>query len=43
MNVCVLLLSVDEAPMIADHVRTYSPSTRARMSEHDRRLQFRNR
>ena len=27
---------------VAEHVRTYSPSTRGQMSEADRRLQFRN-
>ena len=32
-----------EPAALAEHVRTYSPSTRARMSEPDRRLQFRNR
>lgn len=35
--------SVYEPRAVAHHVRTYSPSTRARMSEADRRLQFRNR
>lgn len=34
---------VYEPGAVARHVRTYSPSTRARMSERDRRLQFRNR
>lgn len=32
-----------EPAALARHVRTYSPSTRARMSESARRLQFRNR
>jgi GT2 family glycosyltransferase len=32
-----------EPRAVAYHVRTYSPSTRARMSEQARRLQFRNR
>jgi GT2 family glycosyltransferase len=32
-----------EPAAIATHVRTYSPSTRAEMPEHARRLQFRNR
>ena len=35
--------SVYEPGAVADHVRTYSPSTRAQMSEPARRLQFRNR
>jgi GT2 family glycosyltransferase len=35
--------SVYEPRALADHVRTYSPSTRPRMSEQARRLQFRNR
>jgi GT2 family glycosyltransferase len=35
--------TVYEPAATAEHVRTYSPSTRARMSEADRRLQFRNR
>jgi len=35
--------SVYEPGAVAHHVRSYSPSTRAQMSEHDRRLQFRNR
>ncbi len=35
--------TVYEPAAVAEHVRTYSPSTRARMSEADRRLQFRNR
>ncbi len=35
--------SVYEPGAVADHVRTYSPSTRAQMSEAARRLQFRNR
>jgi GT2 family glycosyltransferase len=35
--------SVYEPTAVADHVRTYSPSTRAQMSEAARRLQFRNR
>lgn len=34
---------VYEPAAVAEHMRTYSPSTRARMSEADRRLQFRNR
>jgi GT2 family glycosyltransferase len=34
---------VYEPAAVAEHVRTYSPTTRARMSESDRRLQFRNR
>jgi GT2 family glycosyltransferase len=34
---------VYEPGAVAEHVRTYSPSTRARMSERARRLQFRNR
>ena len=32
-----------EPRAVAEHIRTYSPSTRARMSEQARRLQFRNR
>ena len=32
-----------EPTALAWHVRHYSPSTRAQVSEHDRRLQFRNR
>jgi GT2 family glycosyltransferase len=32
-----------EPRSVAEHIRTYSPSTRARMSEQARRLQFRNR
>jgi GT2 family glycosyltransferase len=35
--------SVYEPSAVAEHVRTYSPSTRAQMSEAARRLQFRNR
>jgi GT2 family glycosyltransferase len=35
--------TVYEPAAVAGHVRTYSPSTRAQMSEADRRLQFRNR
>ena len=35
--------SVYEPGAVAEHVRTYSPSTRGQMSEPDRRLQFRNR
>ncbi len=35
--------SVYEPRAQAEHVRTYSPSTRSRMSERARRLQFRNR
>jgi GT2 family glycosyltransferase len=35
--------TVYEPAAVAEHVRTYSPSTRAQMSEADRRLQFRNR
>lgn len=35
--------AVYEPSAVAEHVRTYSPSTRAQMSEADRRLQFRNR
>jgi GT2 family glycosyltransferase len=35
--------SVYEPAAVAEHVRTYSPSTRAQMSRSDRRLQFRNR
>jgi GT2 family glycosyltransferase len=34
---------VYEPQAVAYHVRTYSPSTRAQMSEHARRMQFRNR
>jgi GT2 family glycosyltransferase len=34
---------VYEPTAVADHVRSYSPSTRAQMSEAARRLQFRNR
>jgi GT2 family glycosyltransferase len=34
---------VYEPGAVAEHVRTYSPSTRAQMSEAARRLQFRNR
>jgi GT2 family glycosyltransferase len=34
---------VYEPAAVARHIRTYSPSTRARMSEDARRLQFRNR
>jgi GT2 family glycosyltransferase len=32
-----------EPRAVAEHIRTYSPSTRPRMSERSRRLQFRNR
>jgi GT2 family glycosyltransferase len=32
-----------EPAAVADHVRTYSPSTRAQVSERDRQIQFRNR
>jgi GT2 family glycosyltransferase len=32
-----------EPRAVAEHIRTYSPSTRSRMSERSRRLQFRNR
>jgi GT2 family glycosyltransferase len=35
--------SVYEPRAVADHVRTYSPSTRSQMSKAARRLQFRNR
>lgn len=35
--------SVYEPAAVAEHVRTYSPSTRAQISEDHRRLQFRNR
>jgi GT2 family glycosyltransferase len=35
--------SVYEPAAVAEHVRTYSPSTRSQMSEAARRLQFRNR
>jgi GT2 family glycosyltransferase len=35
--------SVYEPAAVADHVRSYSPSTRSQMSEASRRLQFRNR
>lgn len=35
--------SVFEPRALAYHVRSYSPSTRARMPERDRRVQFRNR
>ncbi|HEX3976508.1 MAG TPA: glycosyltransferase [Solirubrobacteraceae bacterium] len=35
--------AVYEPAAVAEHVRTYSPSTRAEMGEADRRLQFRNR
>jgi GT2 family glycosyltransferase len=35
--------TVYEPAAVAGHVRIYSPSTRAQMSEADRRLQFRNR
>jgi len=35
--------SVYEPTAVAEHVRTYSPSTRAQMSPAARRLQFRNR
>jgi GT2 family glycosyltransferase len=34
---------VYEPRAVAEHIRTYSPSTRAQMSEQARRLQFRNR
>jgi GT2 family glycosyltransferase len=34
---------VYEPGAVAEHIRTYSPSTRAQMSEQARRLQFRNR
>lgn len=34
---------VYEPAAVAEHVRTYSPTTRAQMSEQARRLQFRNR
>src|ERR1700685_1129341 len=34
---------VYEPSAVAAHIRTYSPSTRAQMPEHARRLQFRNR
>ena len=34
---------VYEPAALATHIRTYSPSTRAQMPEHARRLQFRNR
>jgi GT2 family glycosyltransferase len=34
---------VYEPAAVAYHVRSYSPSTRAGMPEHDRRIQFRNR
>lgn len=34
---------VYEPGALAHHIRTYSPSTRAQMSQPDRRLQFRNR
>ena len=34
---------VYEPAAVAYHVRSYSPSTRAEMPEHDRRIQFRNR
>jgi GT2 family glycosyltransferase len=34
---------VYEPRAVAEHIRTYSPSTRAHMSEHARRMQFRNR
>jgi len=34
---------VYEPTAVADHVRTYSPSTRSQMGERDRRIQFRNR
>jgi GT2 family glycosyltransferase len=34
---------VYEPRAVAGHIRTYSPSTRAQMSERSRRLQFRNR
>jgi GT2 family glycosyltransferase len=32
-----------EPRAVAEHIRTYSPSTRPRMSERDRQMQFRNR
>jgi GT2 family glycosyltransferase len=35
--------AVYEPAAVAEHVRTYSPTTRGQMSEADRRLQFRNR
>ncbi|MGH2866210.1 MAG: glycosyltransferase family 2 protein [Solirubrobacteraceae bacterium] len=35
--------SVYEPAAVAEHVRTYSPSTRAQLGEDHRRLQFRNR
>jgi GT2 family glycosyltransferase len=35
--------SVYEPGAVAAHIRTYSPSTRSRMSEEARRMQFRNR
>jgi GT2 family glycosyltransferase len=35
--------SVYEPAAVAEHVRTYSPSTRGQLSEEARRLQFRNR
>jgi GT2 family glycosyltransferase len=35
--------AVYEPSAVAYHVRSYSPSTRAEMPEHDRRVQFRNR
>jgi GT2 family glycosyltransferase len=35
--------SVYEPAAVAEHVRTYSPSTRAQLAEGHRRLQFRNR
>jgi GT2 family glycosyltransferase len=35
--------AVYEPAAVAEHVRTYSPSTRRRLSEDHRRLQFRNR
>ncbi len=35
--------SVYEPRALAEHIRTYSPSTRWQMSEQARRLQFRNR
>jgi GT2 family glycosyltransferase len=35
--------SVYEPAAVAEHVRSYSPSTRSQMSEQARRLQFRNR
>jgi GT2 family glycosyltransferase len=34
---------VYEPRAVAEHIRTYSPSTRAQMSEQSRRMQFRNR